>query len=147
LQSIGQTRACQQLKAFAEQGQGYSSDQIYVLCRLLFTHKDRIHFRSPDLFHPVFIGGTEERDWPLDPIALVDGVPFLIVPHYHGMGAYERPPHYLKYCMANCMWNSYRFNNKDANELEAALQKLLDSKKWKRTLTPQERQWLTGQIN
>src|SRR5262245_10457955 len=57
-------------------------NQVIVLCRMLYTPKANGAFRRPLIGAAHFLGGTDYKDWPLEPIELVDGVPFLITRGY-----------------------------------------------------------------
>jgi hypothetical protein len=60
-------------------------------------------------------------------------------------GPAEPPEMYLAYCLANCDWNTYRYQPKTDREKAAALGKLLRSRKWKRPLSDFEEKFLTDQ--
>ena len=145
LQAMGREHACQQLMSVAKHDEG--ADQIYVLCRMLFTKRGTNEFREPWIGEPSFLGGTEHSDWPLDPIEVVDGVPFVIVWNFYSMHGQPEPPDwYLNYCMTNCDWSSFKFEVKSNDEMKDALNKLLASPKWKHPLYSQERGILTRQV-
>jgi len=137
LQALGKDRAIQVLHALARRGE-YS---VFVLCRMLFTNKGNARFRGPAL------GGDIFNDaWPLEPIEIVGGVPFLIVRGYALGGRAETPGMYLYYCVCNCEWNPYHFQKKTEAEKQEALQKLLSSPKWKKFLDNETRAFLAAQI-
>src|SRR5262249_13627438 len=105
LQSMDKERAIECMRTLAnnkEQHRRFNS--VFVLCRMLFTAKPGTEFRGPHLGSAGFLGGSyptdieEYKDWPLEPIELVDGVPFCIVWGYSGMGASESAEQYLSYC-------------------------------------------------
>jgi hypothetical protein len=106
------------------------SSATFILARMLFVPKGG-EFRAPRLGRPFCVGGTNYEDWPLEPITLVDGIPFLIVRGYRGTGIPEETRAYVKYCMENCDWNTFHFKPKSAKEKKQALEKLLASRKWK----------------
>ena len=106
-----------------------------VLARMLFVPKQGIEFRRLLLGAPGFIALSPAqrewpaiiKNWPLEPIALVDGIPFLIVTGYNLSGEPEDPESYVRYCMENCDWNDYRFKTKSKEEKQKAVEKLLAS--------------------
>jgi hypothetical protein len=98
------------------------------------------------LGRPGFRGATDSRDWPLEPIELVDGVPFHIVCGYQLAGTPEPPAKYVEYCLQTCDWTPTRIKGKSTAEKRAALAKLLASPKWKAPLSAEDRDYLSGQI-
>jgi len=145
LQKMGFERACHEMMINTRRDK--DCEQLYVLCRMLFNKRGASDFRRPWIGGAVFLGGTDYSDWPLEPIELVDGVPFIIIRGYSVHGALPEPPEaYLNYCITNCDWNTFRYHLKSRDELKEALNKLLISKKWKRPLERQELEILTEQI-
>jgi hypothetical protein len=121
--------------------------RLIILCRMLFVKRPFPgEFRRPGIGAPVFLGGTTHDDWPLEPIELVDGVPFLITMGYSLAGLPESAERYLAYCMANCDWNSFQFQPKTHSEKAVALSRLLGSGKWKRPLHNYEEEFFTDQV-
>ena len=145
LQAMGQNKAEQYMMKYAQKNR-YGGDQLYVLCRMLYTKSPTSDFDWPPLGRPSCFGGTTYLDWPLTPIEIVDGVPFLIADGHAIYGALELPSTYLNYCMTNCEWNTFSYRKNSRMELSAALNKLLTSVKWKQPLSPEEKEWLTVQI-
>jgi hypothetical protein len=143
IQKLGKEQARKFLTKRAERG---DDGQIVMLCRMLFSKKPKGEFRPPMLGAPVYFGGTGLEDWPLLPIELVDDVPFYIVDGFELGGQAEPSGMYLEYCLEHCEWSSARFDKVTDKTIEAALQKLLASKKWKRPLTDGERQRLSSQV-
>jgi hypothetical protein len=94
----------------------------------------------------IFPSGTTYSDWPLEPIELVDGIPFLVSQGYILAGHAEHPLQYLSYCIQECDWSSFRFAPKSVGEKQRALQKLLSSPKWKRPLDDRNRAFFAAQI-
>jgi len=120
---------------------------MIVLCRMLFCAKDGKAFRRPHLGELAGIGETEEEDWPLEPIALVDGIPFSIVFAYSGAGALpETGRHYLDYCLAQCNWSNTSYRRHSRSEKLVALGKLMRSGPWRRPLLASENADLQRQI-
>ncbi len=132
LQAFGREKACEKLLALADVEQ--HGAQVFVLCRMLFTKKPGSDFKRPSLGGPSFLANTEKSDWPLEPIELVDGVPFLITRGYLIGGEAESPAFYVRYCIETCDWNRFRFRPLSDAEKRKALDKLLASNKWKSRL-------------
>jgi hypothetical protein len=122
------------------------SNRTIVLCRILFTAKPGETFWRPAIGGAVFLGGTDYRDWPLEPIQLVDGVPFLISRGYILLGQTTSAESYVRYCLEHCDWNPIRYKPKSAAEKDAALAELLASPKWKTKLPAYDREFLSAQI-
>jgi hypothetical protein len=144
LQEMGRESACQALSQAAQTHR--NNQQVIVLCRMLFTKRGNSEFRRPMIGGACFLGDTDYPDWPLEPIELVDGLPFLITQGYILFGWPEPAEAYLLYCMANCDWTTTHFRELTATEERNALAKLLASNKWKRPLTFHEWVFLWAQI-
>jgi hypothetical protein len=153
-QHLGKDRACKMLLTLAEavdadaEGTTFNDRyKVFVLCRMLFTKRSGSRFRPAFFGGPFFLGATDHADWPLEPIELVDGVPFLITDFYLMGGEPERVTKYVRYCIENCDWNKEPFQLKTGAEKRAALRKLLASKKWRKPLTDRERRFLAEQTD
>jgi len=155
LQALGQKQAMQELLAFAKEPGKRFEDRYgaFVLCRMLFTPKEgkrtekqSTTFRRPGIGAAVYVGAKSipgnVAEWPLEPIELIDGVPFLITKGYYMQGQAELPTEYIKYCIQNCDWNSVAFKPKSEHEKKAALAKLMSVHK----LKPFDREFLSPQI-
>jgi hypothetical protein len=143
LQSLSHEAAIERLCALTRSQIG---DRVLPLCRMLFVRRDEPGFVRPGTGGASFLGGTDYADWPLEPIELVDGIPFLIARGYLVAGFPEPAEKYLDYCLENCDWNPVRYVPKTAEEKTQALGKLVKSPKWKRPLDEQEREFLMSQI-
>lgn len=146
LQEMGREAACQKLLRAAQTYNQEQEEQIIVLCRMLFTKRATSEFRRPMIGAASFFGSTDYADWPLEPIELVDGVPFLITRGYLLKGEAEPAESYLRHCMTNCDWSTVPFREPTAKQIRDALDKLLASGKWKRPLDTYEREFLSAQI-
>jgi hypothetical protein len=144
LQALGKDKAGATLLALAKDDQ--RGERIPILCRMLYTKKAGAEFRRPAIGAAVFLGKTTYSDWPLEPIELVDGVPFLITRGYFVCGHPEPATSYVRYCLQNCDWSCEQFKPKSNKEREKALEKLLASPKWKAQLTVGGKEFLTLQI-
>ena len=102
-------------------------EQVIILCRMLFEARSKQKFRRPLIGFADFV--TRDRNWPLEPIAIVDEVPFVIVRGYGGSGIPESAARYLDYCLKNCAWTTRRYKKDDEKSISAALDKLVKSKK------------------
>ena len=144
LQKMGKEKACEKMLELSAGPKRHES--MFVLCRMLFTKKPAGEFRLPALGVPTFLGETRQPDWPLVPIELVDGVPFLITRGYALGGRGEHGKSYLLYCIKECAWNDVAFKEMDPKAKQAALNKLLAPPKWKVPLTDFEKKFLAEQI-
>lgn len=144
IQSLSSESAIIRLKEIAsDDSQSY---KIYVLCRLLFKGHIGNAFRSPRIGMPGFLGDADNKNWPLDPVGIIDGVPFLVVDGYSLFGLAESPADYLRYCLENCEWNDYKYEIKTRMQKENALKKMLSASKWSRKLDKYESKFLTDQV-
>jgi hypothetical protein len=143
LQEMGKENACEQLEKLAKMDD--EEGQVAILCRLLFSKKGKMPFRSPFFGDPIYMGGTSDNDWPLSPTGIVDDVPFFIVYGYRLGGLPEPSIFYLKYCLKNCEWSKTKFSQVNDKAVEKALKELLACRKWKRPLTDFDRRLLIGQ--
>lgn len=156
LQALGQEKAvkflskrCDDIVRVVRAGkfeQVENGEKAILLCRMLFVAKPKGEFRRPRIGDPSGIGDTAGEDWTLEPIELVDGVPFVVIKGYAIFGFPEMADHYLKYCVETCDWNPDKFKAKTADEKKKALEKLLASKKFKEPLTDDEKEFLAKQI-
>lgn len=121
-------------------------DRAIILCRMLFVARPHGGFRRAYIGGASFFGGTAYEDWPLEPITLVDGVPFLITRGYALAGHPEDPREYVQYCLRACDRNPYRYRLRTAEEKHRALEKLLGSSRWKRPLEIDEERFFAAQI-
>lgn len=144
LQSLDHRTASERLLALASDNK--SGYRVIILCRMLFTKRHGSDFRRPRIGGAVFLGGTDYSDWPLEPIELVDGVPFLITQGYTLYGLPESRKSYLQYCLKNCDWSTFHFAPKTNKEKSDALNKLIASRKWRTPLDSGEREFLSAQI-
>ena len=119
-------------------------DSAVVLGRMLFTGKPKKQFHRAGIGGPVCLGGTKAEDWVLEPIELVDGIPFLIVRGYNLGGQPEVM--FLDRWVKECDWGTTQFKPRSAAEKKKALAKLLASPKWKRPLDKGEKAFLSAQI-
>jgi hypothetical protein len=156
LQALGNDLACDVLLLFTKE-YGDSKNltdgklaiqgrEIVALCRMLFTKRPDSEFRRAMIGGALFLGGTDYDDWPLEPIEIVDGIPFSIVSGYELGGEAEPVNIYLGYCIGNCDWNSLRFETKSGAQKQEALKKFLASPKWKLELTTSDQDFFSAQI-
>jgi hypothetical protein len=148
LQAMGREAGSQALLRAAKTASFDDYEKVVVVCRMLFTFRDGVDYIYPSLGHRDFFGDTTFADWPLEPIALVDGYPFWIVRglSFSGARSPDAAPRYVSYCITNCEWSTFRYRLLSADEKRTALTKLLNSPKWKRPLDESERSVLASQI-
>ncbi len=150
LQAMDSERALKNLKALAERD---DDARVIVLCRMLFAElRPGTVFSRPVLGSPHFVGGEPDwndrvhRGWPLEPIELVDGVPFLVVRGYVLGGKGVSSWGYLAYCIQNCGWSQYRYKPKSLDEKKAALKTFLSLPKVKGRLDDADIRLLETQL-
>ena len=146
LQAMGKQAACQALLESAKTA-AMMDGRYHMLCRMLFKQQGTNTFRPSRLGTGMYWLG-KAGDWPLDPIAIVDGIPFCIGGGSFGGGGQtpQTPESYLNYCMTNCDWNTYKFHEVTAEQKRDALAKLLSSDKAKKPLNDFQKQFFSGQI-
>jgi hypothetical protein len=107
-QRMGKDDACSTLHRIARGGK--YENQVILLCRILLSKNEGEPFEpsrhgAEFLFGRLgnvgFLGGTDHSDWPLEPIELVDDVPFLIIGNCMYLGTPERAESYLEYYLEN----------------------------------------------
>jgi hypothetical protein len=140
LQELGKEKTNRVLKEISESEDERHDDKIFILCRMLYKAKKEESFRRPQCGGPLFFAPKPSGldAWPLEPIELIDGVPFQIVDGYVLAGKGESPGHYLKYCIENCDWNDEKFKPKTQEEKRKALEKLVSTPRGKKPLTEEE---------
>ncbi len=152
LQALGKDLACDVLYSFAkklsadERHYSYQENSLIALVRMFFVKRPGSEFRSAYIGAPGFFGDSDDKDWQIDPIEIVDGVPFSIVQGYMLFGQAEPAYDYIGYCIENCDWNSYKFEVKSEEQKQKALKQLLASPKFKTPLSEWERKLLSDQI-
>ena len=120
----------------------HHGSNIYPLCRTLFMARPGGEFRPPMIGGAMYVVDCPDgQDWPLVPIALVEGVPILIVRGYILAGHPESPEDYLEYCLAECQWRDERFVQRDAAELRDIVQRFSHA----RIERQADRDWLARQ--
>jgi hypothetical protein len=144
LQALGRDAAELRLHEIARDK--HSPGRAIILCRMLFKKWPAEEFRRPYVGGALFIGGTGYSDWPLEPIELVDGVPFLITRGYALAGKAESDDQYLSYCETHTDWTDLQYTVRTKQQEHAALAKLVTSPKWKTPLSDEEHQFLARQI-
>ena len=148
LQAMGQVAACNKLLALS-QSDGPDDDdgeKIVVLCRMVLTNRPGSDFRSAWIGRPILLDGTDHSDWPLEPIEVVNEIPFSICMGYAIFATPEPPELYVRYCMTNCDWSSIRFEPKTKKQKQEALAKLLASPKWHTRFEQHPPDYLAAQI-
>ncbi len=144
LQSLKKDEAITLLREWSKNKE--YDEQIIILCRMLFEPRKSSSFTRPGLGGPQFYGGTSFEDWPLEPITLVDDIPFDIVIGYILAGMAEPGSKYLEYCIKETQWTSRRYRDATDAQINSAFQKLLNSHIWKKRLSDWELDLLKKQI-
>jgi hypothetical protein len=144
LQSLDRAAALKKLHEMAREPN--ANARVIVLCRMLFAPRPGIEFGRPSLGGAFFLRGTYS-DWPLEPIEIVDGVPFLIVTGYLVGGVPEPEEQYLRYAETHADWSTTRYTLKTPQQKLEALEKLFASPKWRDPpLDASDRELLRRQI-
>lgn len=144
LQKMGKEQAIQTLISLAEDRA--NDNKIFVLCRILFNKENNSEFRRPLIGDAIFVGDTSYKDWPLEPIALIDGIPFLIVKGYNVEGKTESGLNYLKYCIKNLAWEEKLYRLKSNLEYQIGLNDLLESSILRNKISEDDKKWFLSQI-
>lgn len=144
-QLVGQEKAFERLLSYAKKDRDNALG-VAVLCRVLYARKGSAEFRAAMLGRPSLLGGTDSVNWPLEPIELVDGVPFLIIRGYSLRGHAETGESYLRYCHSKCEWSNRPITEKSQEELERACNKLIRSAKWRENLDDRDDAFLRSQV-
>jgi hypothetical protein len=159
LQAAGKESGCNKLLELAESCTNrVGFEKIAVLCRMLFVARSGAEFNRPQLggpsflseplFYSITLDSPSFKLWSLEPIELVDGIPFVVVEGYSYQGTWdpETPKKYVRYCMENCGRSTFHFVQKNRREKEAALKKLIVSPKWHSKLDSRECDYLRKQL-
>ena len=144
LQALGREKAELRLHEIARNG--YTLGRAIILSRMLFKWRPGEQFTRPSIGGALFMGGTDYSDWPLEPIELIDGVPFVISRGYVIGGKPENDDEYVRYCETHADWSDLQYAVPTKQQEQAALAKLVRSQKWKIPLTDKERELLSRQI-
>ena len=142
LQKLGAPAREAALRELARKSNKRASD-IFPLCRMLFEAREGKEFRRPLIGGADFVGNSDYADWPLEPIALCQGVPILIVTGYILAGVPELPSMYLEYCFETCKWREERFSPVDQESRRRILSEFIKSK----SLDAREAAWLRAQAD
>jgi hypothetical protein len=132
LQALDRASAMDRLHDMA--GDAHITPNVIILCRMLFTGRrgSADAFRPAGIGAPDFLTGTQS-DWPLWPIEVVDGVPFMIVWFIEIDGFPQAPESHLHYCEENCDWTDFKYTLKTPQQKQDALAQLLSSEKWRKS--------------
>jgi hypothetical protein len=144
LQALGREKAELRLHEIARNE--YTPGMAIILSRMLFKKRPGEQFTRPSIGGALFMGGTDYSDWPLEPIELVDDVPFVISRGYFIAGRPENDDEYVRYCETHADWSDLQYEVPTKQQEQAALAKLVTSPKWKVPLTDKERELLSRQI-
>ncbi len=104
------------------------ASELFPICRMLFDGKLPGVFRRPTLGGADFVGSRPFDDatyqkWPLEPVALQDSVPILVVHGFFGSGGPgEEPAAYLEYCLTDCRWRETKFVDADPAHIRGAVE-------------------------
>lgn len=145
IQSIDRTKAIEILKEYAKTYK--YEDQIIVLTKMLFQAKKDSTLRRPLIGSADFMGNTDYKDWPNEPIEIINNIPFLITRGYSLGGEPEPSLKYLEFCIENGEWTKNNYCIKKEEELKTGLKTLLNSKKWSTELSTSDKTFIEKQID
>lgn len=143
LQQLGQEKAVAKLREWARSRN--SEDQVIILTRMLFAEGAGRESRRPMIGGARFLGGTDDSDWPLEPIALHRNVPVLITRGYVLGGKREPSEHYLEESLKNGGWWTVEYAELDEAGLETSVAEFIKTTKWKKPLTADEESFVKKQ--
>jgi hypothetical protein len=118
---------------------------------MLFTPGKEKSYTGPIIGAPVYLDDflrEKSKDrWPLEPMELVDGVPFLIVYGYISGGPLERGvgKEFVDWFAKHWRWTEVKYGPRTVMQKEAALEKLFRSKRWLEPLTAHDKEFLAFQ--
>jgi hypothetical protein len=145
LQALGKEKTSALLRELAAK-EDWPYCRTLSLCRMLFQAKPERTFRRAAVGGVSFPGRTKYEDWPLEPLEIVDGVPFFVARCYILGGEPELPTKYVRYCIEECDWSTLKFTPKSKEEKQKALAKMLLAPRLKGKLDEDERETLEAQI-
>lgn len=135
LQALSPTQRAARLRELARDRK--RGEEVFPLCRMLFEAKVGTFFRGPNLGLPDFVDDRPEdflserpdaaKTWPLAPIAVVDGIPILIVSGYLIGGLAEGPQGYVEYCLEKCRWTERQYAPADQAKAARIVEKFIRS--------------------
>ena len=143
LQKGGQVEATRKLRKWASSIE--HDDQVFILCRMLFSARNEDEFRKPAMggFH--FLGGTGSQDWPLEPLTFHKNIPILITFGDSLGGQAEVSQTYVDYCVENCDWSQVRFKAANSKTIATVIDDWLSLQKWPKELSDKDRKYFTNQ--
>lgn len=145
LQGMGKEKACAKMRELAAKDR-CPHTRTLVLCRMLFKAKKESDFRRAYIGGPGFVDGGKPSDWPLEPIVIIEGVPFRVARVYVLAGQAEPLSDYLDYCIQECDWNDIEFKPRSKKQKQEALEKLPSTPQLKGRVTDHVREVLAAQI-
>ncbi|MDF9833138.1 hypothetical protein M2103_001360 [Ereboglobus sp. PH5-5] len=106
LQKQGEEHAVSVLRKLAKRSDG---SKVVALCRMLFVARKDGAFRAPMWGAPDSLPREDGKPWPLEPIAIINDIPFLVTMGYDIAGKPESASDYVEYCIAECEWNKRNY--------------------------------------
>jgi hypothetical protein len=145
LQAMGKDKAFALLAKLADK-EKWPGPRTVTLCRMLYKAKRGEKFDRAENGVPGLPGDTDVEDWPLEPIAIIDGVPIRVASGYDISGQGTPPLVYLTLCDVACDWNDFKYKPKSQEEKKKALARLIMLPKVKGKLKDGEKDFLEAQI-
>jgi len=120
-------------------------DQVVILCRMLFASSSNKEFRRPRIGGAHFLGETDYKHWPLEPITIHKNVPILITYGYSLGGKAEPSLWYVNYCVNECEPSKIRYEIVEPKTVSAIINDWLAHQKWTEPLSKRDREFFTKQ--
>jgi hypothetical protein len=145
LQFLGKKEACECLAELGSTSEDVIT--IVIFCRMLFHPPEKRPMPELTVGDPRFLGRTNKEHWPLEPIEIIDGVPFLIVRSYiTGTFRVDAGKRYVDWYVEHWHWRESKYSKKSEKQKEVALEKLISKTRWVEPLSSYERAFLVDQI-
>ncbi|WP_277509550.1 hypothetical protein [Ereboglobus sp. PH5-5] len=122
LQKQREEHAVPMLRKLAKRPDG---SKVAALCRMLFVARKDGVFRAPMWGAPDSLPRPDGKKWPLEPIAIMQGVPVLVTRGHALAGKVESAESYIEYCVAECDWRTQQFYTAKQRVIELAIAKIL----------------------
>lgn len=147
LQAQDRVQAGNTLLRLGRQAGLNNGPKVIVLARMLFAARSVGQFRRPALGLPNCLAQVHFLEFALEPIEVIDGVPFLLVRGYSVGGYPEQAESYVKYCLQNCDWAPAKYTPKTPAEKRAAAAKLMAYLEFRGGFTDDDRTFLISQVD
>jgi len=143
LRHLGKDQALLVLSNYVQEVGPVTPENVVLICRVLFVNSNSWTIQLPGTPNNV-VNANIIGKFPLFPVALSEGVPFLLVEGYRGSGFFGNPPAAcVEYCKGLQMISADLTNT----NYEAASQSLMGSKEFKELYNdPSDESWIAFMI-